>query len=178
MTELQQALQSSPSVPSTSKLLVAVPSQASGTESHAILESVPTKKVVETSEICTQTTETAFMLCAHCSTIQSALVNTASQVTGLCGAHSLRSRFAIYDWEALVKKGGIDIVTWSDSLRVDMVALEDEANSLIGKVEGLTSERDKLKKQVALLKEKNQSLDIHINALKVRPMVLWNPCPV
>ena len=94
-------------------------------------------------------------------------MNSAALISGLCKAHKLCSRFTIYDWNALAKKGGIEVTKWYDSLQVDVTALEENLKLLTGKVEGLTSERDKLEKRVTLLKQKNQSNDMHISALKV-----------
>ena len=129
-------------------------------------------KAPETNEICTQTTETAFMLCAQCSITQAALVDSADLISGLCKASNLRSMFAIYDWNTLVKRGGIEIIKWCDSLKVDTSALKGNIIALVDKLEVLTSDKEKLKNQVAHLKEKNQSLDNHLNAVKVSKIAL------
>ncbi len=167
VSELQQVLQSSSSVASATKLPALIAAQASAEQEEQATSASESTRIAETAEICTQTTETAFMLCAQCSTTQSTLVISANLVSRLCKAHTLRSRFAIYDWNALAKKGGIEITKWYDSFRIDMTALEENVVLVMGKLESLTSERDKLGKQVTHLKEKNQSLDIHVNALKV-----------
>ena len=172
VAELQQEykmLQSASHTTCSTKLPSIAPppgSHGEHAEDHDSLES-GSMRMAETAEISTQTTETAFMLCTQCSSMQSALVNSASLVSGLCKAHSLRSRFGIYDWKALVNSGGIEISKWYHSLQVDVAALEENAGILTDKMERLTAERDKLGKQVTFLKDKNHSLDIHLKALKV-----------
>lgn len=137
---------------------------------EGVFEFIPSTSVVplpEVATISTQTTDTAFALCAQCSDTQLALVNSAHLITGLCKRHTLKPRFSAYNWKSLAMTGGIDIASWCAALRTDVAALDDSTRSLLQKTEALTIEKNELEKRVIRLKSKNQTLDVQLTSLKV-----------
>ncbi len=121
---------------------------------------VPSRKIVSVS---TQTTDTAFALCARCSATQTTLVSAASLVTELCHRHKLKSHFSSCDWNALAKVGGIELKKWLESFQIDMKSLEMDKYLL----EDVTSERDQLVENECLLKSEVEKLQTHIETLEV-----------
>lgn len=119
------------------------------------------------SDVCTQTTDTAFALCAQCSTTQLGLMESAQLVTGLCERCDLKSKFSSYDWESLVKVGGLEIANWCESMRMDVEALDEKNCFLVETVEELTSERDRLDNYVHQLENRIKSVDVQLTSLKV-----------
>lgn len=119
-------------------------------------------------DVCTQTTDTAFALCAQCSATQLGLIESARLVSGLCEGLYLDSRFLSYNWNALAKIGGLEIADWCEALRIDVRALDKTSRSLLDRIEALTSERDKLNEDVSQLKGDAKALDVQLNSIKVR----------
>ena len=63
--------------------------------------------------VSTQTTETAFALCARCSETQNCLVSIADRVSAVCSRHTqLKPALAATDWESLAKVGGLELGEW------------------------------------------------------------------
>lgn len=121
----------------------------------------------EVTTISTQTTDTAFALCAQCSDTQLALVDSAYLITDLCNRHTLKPRFSAYNWKSLAKTGGLNIASWCSALRSDVAALDNSTRTILLKTDELTTEKSDLEKRVLRLKSKNQILDVQLASLKV-----------
>ena len=118
----------------------------------------------------TQTTDTAFVLCAQCSATQQGLLQSARLVTGLCERHNLKSRFSLCDLPALEQMGGLEVANWCEAIQIDVRALDESSRTLLERVEALSQERDQLTQTIQQLQNNSRSLDAQLTSLKVRSL--------
>ncbi len=131
----------------------------------------------EVVDVCIQTTDTAFALCAQCTDTQLAMVDSAHRIARLCKRNKLESTFSSYDWDALLKIGRLDVTNWHTALQADASALDENSCILLKHIEELNMEvnmeRDKLEESSRNFKDKIQSLEMQLNSLKVSNQCLW-----
>ena len=115
----------------------------------------------------TQTTDTAFALCARCSRTQETLVSVASSVSVLCHEEGLASTLAKVDWEALAKVGGMELGKWNGSLKTDLSSIGEHCYRLKETIAELELERDTHKTTVGQLESEIQQLSNQMDTLQV-----------
>ena len=121
----------------------------------------------------TQTTDTAFALCARCSQTQDTLIGAAGSVSRLCHEEGLVAELAKVDWEALAKVGGMELGKWNGNLKSDLCSIGEHCCRLKQSVAELGLERDAHKKTVGQLESEIQQLSNQLDALQVfRPCLL------
>lgn len=121
----------------------------------------------EVVDVSTQTTDTAFALCAQCSATQLGLVESAQLMAELCERHGLQSSFSSCDWSALEKVGGLEVGKWCQAVEIDVGALDKAICSLSERVKALSLERDELCENVHQLEVNSLALNSQLEALKV-----------
>ena len=126
-----------------------------------------TSTVQEMISVWTQTTDTAFALCARCSATQQTLADAAHLVTSMCEKHKLESNFSSCDWVALAKLGGMELSKWTKALQKSLEALDKNTCHLQDKIEGLASERDLLQEIVQESQALKSQMTDQVNSLKV-----------
>ena len=119
-------------------------------------------------DVCTQTTNTAFALCAQCNDTQSVLVDSAHLVSRFCKKSALNSNFDAYDWNGLLKVGGLNAANWYQALQSDMAALDGKNSLLLKNIEELAVEKSELEENVTTLKSQIEALSTRLNSVKVR----------
>jgi hypothetical protein len=117
--------------------------------------------------VSTQTTDTAFALCARCSQTQETLVGVASSVSVLCHEEGLASGLAKVDWEALAKIGGMELGKWNGNLNTDLGSIGEHCCRLKRTIVELELERDTHKRTVGQLESEVQQLSVQMDTLQV-----------
>ena len=115
----------------------------------------------------TQTTDTAFALCARCSQTQKTLIRVASSVSVLCHEEGLASGLAKVDWEALAKIGGMELGKWNGNLNTDLCSIGEHCCRLKQMVVELELEQDAYKQTVGQLESEIQQLSNQMDTLQV-----------
>lgn len=115
----------------------------------------------------TQTTVTAFALCARCSQTQETLISVASSVSVLCHEEGLESSLAKVDWEALAKIGGMELGKWNGNLKTDLCSIGEHCCRLKEAIAELELERDAHKRTVGQLEREIQQLSNQMDTLQV-----------
>lgn len=114
----------------------------------------------------TQTTETAFALCARCSETQDTLVSIAASVSSICSKHRLGSALADTDWRALANVGGLELTHWEGAFRNDLNSIEDYCCQLKGRADRLASESNMHREATARIELESKSLSSQIHSLQ------------
>lgn len=114
----------------------------------------------------TQTTETAFALCARCSDTQDCLVSIAASISDLCSKHHLCSALASTDWRDLARVGGLELSTWEGAFRKDVNNIEGYCSQLEGRAEKLALESDARREETARIEAESNSLRSQIHSLQ------------
>ncbi len=114
----------------------------------------------------TQTTETAFALCARCSETQNSLVGIASSISKLCTEFERESFLADTDWSSLAKVGGVVAAEWERALRKDLETLSGCNHELTHRCRQLTSEISDQWETIRVLDSGSKLLSSELNTLK------------
>ena len=114
----------------------------------------------------TQTTETAFALCARCSETQDSLVSIAASVSGICSKHHLGSALADTDWRALARVGGLELKHWEGALGEDLSSIGDYCCQLENRADQLASESSMHREATARIELESKSLSSQIHSLQ------------
>lgn len=116
--------------------------------------------------VSTQTTETAFALCARCSETQNCLVSIASSVSQLCTDCERGSSLAGTDWSALAGVGGLVVAEWKEALENDVVTLDGCNRELKEKCRQLDSELCEHRETIEDLKAESRHLSSELAVLQ------------
>ena len=122
--------------------------------------------------VSTQTTDTAFALCARCSQTQDTLISVASSVSMLCHEQGLTSSMAKVDWEGLAKVGGLELGKWNGNLKIDLSSIGEHCCRLKETITELELERDRHKKLVSQLEGEIKQLSHQMDILQVFVIIL------
>ena len=142
---------------------------ASQQQTPSLLQTSPSQqKFKEVATVSTQTTDTAFALCARCSQTQETLISVASSVSVLCHEEGLASGLAKVDWEALAKIGGMELGKWNGNLNTDLCSIGEHCCRLKQTVVELELERDAHKQTVGQLESEIQQLSNQMDTLQVQ----------
>ena len=114
----------------------------------------------------TQTTETAFALCARCSDTQDCLVSIAASISDLCSKHRLCSALASTDWRDLARVGGLELSTWEGAFRKDVDSIEGYCSQLEARADKLACESDAHREETARIEAESTSLRSQIHSLQ------------
>ena len=114
----------------------------------------------------TQTTETAFALCARCSDTQDCLVSIAASISDLCSKHRLCSASGNTDWRALARVGGLELTTWERAFRKDVDSIKGYCSQLESRADKLALESDAHREETARIEAESKSLQSQIHSLQ------------
>ena len=115
----------------------------------------------------TQTTDTAFALCAQCSNTQQMLIEVADLMATLCHEQEEKSSMAKVDWQALAKVDGLEVSKWRRCLKTDLRSVSELCRRLRERVGGLELECDTHKSVVGKLENEMEQLSTQMDALQV-----------
>lgn len=116
--------------------------------------------------VSTQTTDTAFALCARCAETHTSLVSIAASLSGLCSKHQLVSTLATTDWETLASVGGLELNKWEGALERDLASVDSYCDNLANRIESLSSELAIERETIGKLEEESKLLSSQIDSLQ------------
>lgn len=119
------------------------------------------------SHVSTQTTVTAFALCAKCSESHSILVNAANSLVSVVSKHGQKSIMSSTDWSAMAEVGGLELEGWMKAFDSDLGSLDAFCEKQEERISKLAGERDLLRETVGKLESESQSLGTQIESLQV-----------
>ena len=118
--------------------------------------------------VSTQTTETAFALCARCSETQNCLVSIADRVSAVCSRHAREKKpsLAATDWASLARVGGLEIGEWERALHDDLSTIDGYCCKLEESCTRLALQIDTQKETIESLHSEARVLTSQINSLR------------
>ena len=117
--------------------------------------------------VSTQTTVTAFALCARCSDTHAVLVNAANSVVSVFSKHGQKSIMASTNWSAMAEVGGLVLEGWKGSFDSDLNGLDVYCQKQQERISRLVSERELLQETVGKMESELQLLGSQIESLQV-----------
>ena len=143
-------------------------STATASPSSPSVSQVPPRPPSQPSaSVSTQTMDTAFALCARCSTTQDTLIQVADTVSFLCRDQGLQSSMNKVNWRELARVGGLELSKWREKLANDLSGVSEHCGRLKETVLALESERDAHKLTVEKLENEIEQLSSQMDSLQV-----------
>lgn len=87
------------------------------------------------SSVSTQTRETSFALCVHCSAVQGTLVSVAGKVAALNKELQLPAQMSETNWSREIESGGLELGRWEEAMATDLAVIGNRCKSLLEQAE-------------------------------------------